>query len=237
MLFNVQIINHALPAISVNVADGGNGVGGVTYAELKQSLGQQTYDVGCLYLYSTNQTQLSGVINYNIFDSNGNAKVTNVVTAIDPYQFVGSLLINIKDKVNIPIILNGNSSVSTTILPDTFFQIKFLADRVNNKLGLINSNFSQMQEITGTTFFDGTYSEAGSAMSCSGRDNLLTGQETRKTDVVQDPQVLKQQLDVIEKTIGKGTENITLPPKELDCSIFLLIASVSAGLYLFSKKE
>jgi hypothetical protein len=237
MLFNVQIINHAVPAVSVSVADKGNGVGGVTYAELKQSLGQQTYDVGCLYLYSDNQTQLAGVINYNIFDSNGNAKVTNVVTAIDPYQFSGSLLINIKDKVNIPIILNGNSSVSTEVLPNTFFQVKFLADRVNNKLGLINSNFSQMQEITGSTFFESTYSEAGSAMSCSGRDNLLTGQELRKTDVVQDPQVLKQQLDVIERPNGKGTENITLAPKELDCSIFLLLASVSAGLYLFSKKE
>jgi hypothetical protein len=233
MLFNVQIINHALPAVSVNVADKGNGVGGVTYAELKQSLGQQTYDVGCLYLYSDNQTQLAGVINYNIFDSNGNAKVTNVVTTIDPYQFVGSLLVNLKDKVNIPIILNGNSSVSTQVLPNTFFQVKFLADRVNNKLGLINSNFSQMQELTGSTFFDGTYSEAGDAMSCSGRDNLLTGQELRKTDSIQDPQVLKQQLGAIQ------LKNDTTPLKnmELDCNIFLLLASVSAGLYLFSKKE
>lgn len=234
MLFNVQIINHALPAVSVNVADKGNGVGGVTYAELKQSLGQQTYDVGCLYLYSDNQTQLAGVINYNIFDSNGNAKVTNVVTTIDPYQFVGSLLVNLKDKVNIPIILNGNSSVSTQVLPNTFFQVKFLADRVNNKLGLINSNFSQMQEITGSTFFEGTYSEAGSALSCSGRDNLLTGQELRKTDVIQDPQVLKQQLDAIKQK----NDNITpLKNMDLDCNIFLLLASVSAGLYLFSKKE
>jgi hypothetical protein len=238
MLFNVQIINHAVPAISVIVADKGNGVAnGVTYAELKQSLGQQSYDVGCLYLYSDNQAQLSGVINYNIYDANGEAKVTNVVTTIDPYQFVGSLLVNLKDKVNIPIILNGNSSVSTTVLPNTAFQVKFLADRVNNKLGLINSNFAQMQDITGTTFFDGTYSEAGDAASCAGRNNLINGQEIKKTDVVQDPQVLKQQLDVVERPNGKGTDNITLAPKELDCSIFLLIASVSAGLYLFSKKE
>tara|TARA_R110000868_G_scaffold363433_1_gene625704 strand:- start:145 stop:831 length:687 start_codon:yes stop_codon:yes gene_type:complete len=228
MLFNVQIINHTLPAISVSVADGGNGVGGVTYAELKQSLGQQVYDVGCLYLYSDNQTQLAGIINYNIFDVNGNAKVTNIVTTIDPYQFVGSLLVNLKDKVNIPIILNGNSSVSTTVQPNTFFQVKFLADRITNKVGLINSNFTQMEELTGTKFFEGTYSEGGDAMSCSGRDNLITGQSTNKTDIIQDPQVLKK-YDVLQPPSVKKMG--------LDCNIFLLIASVSAGLYLFSKKD
>ena len=173
------------------------------------------------------------VINYNIYDASGEAQVTNVVTTIDPYQFVGSLLISLKDKVNIPIILNGNSSVSTSVLPNTSFQIKFLADRVNNKLGLINSNFAQMQDITGTTFFDGTYSEAGDAESCAGRNNLLNGQEIKKMDVVQDPQALKQ-LDVIQP---KSDTSSPIKKMELDCNIFLLIASVSAGLYLFSKKE
>ncbi len=223
MLFNVQIINHALPAISVSVADGGNGVGGVTYAELKQSLGNQVYDVGCLYLYSDNEKQLTGVINYNIFDVNGNANITNVVTAVDPYQNVNSLLVKISDKVNSPIIFNGNSSVSTIVLANTFFQVKFLADRITNKLGLINSNFKQMEELVGSKFFEGTYSEGGDAMSCSGRDNLLTGQELRKTDIIQNQQVLNV-LPSVKKM-------------ELDCNIFLLIASVSAGFYLFSKKD
>jgi hypothetical protein len=230
MVFNVQIINHTVPAISVVVADKGNGISnGVTYPELKQSLGQQSYDVGCLYIYSDNQNQLSGVINYNIFDANGEAKVTNVVTTIDPYQHANSLLVTLKDKINIPIILNGNSSVSTTVLPDTFVQVKFLADRVSNKLGLVNSNFTQMEELTGSKFFEGTYSSAGDALSCSGRDNLITSQATQKTDIIQDPQVLKQ-YDVLQTPSVKKMEM-------LDCNIFLLIASVSAGLYLFSKKE
>lgn len=233
MVFNVQIINHTIPAISVIVADKGNGISnGATYAEVKQSLGQQTYDVGCLYLYSDNQTQLAGVINYNIFDVNGNAKVTNVVTTIDPYQHANSLLVTLKDKVNIPIILNGNSSVSTTVLPNTFFQVKFLADRVTNKLGLVNSNFTQMEELTGSKFFEGTYSSGGDALSCSGRDNLITSQETHKTDIIQDPQSLKQ-YDVAQPP----AQIPSVKKMELDCSIFLLIASVSAGLYLFSKKE
>ena len=191
--------------------------------DLEQSLGNQVYDVGCLYLYSDNEKQLTGVINYNIFDVNGNANITNVVTAVDPYQNVNSLLVKISDKVNSPIIFNGNSSVSTIVLANTFFQVKFLADRITNKLGLINSNFKQMEELVGSKFFEGTYSEGGDAMSCSGRDNLLTGQELRKTDIIQNPQVLNV-LPSVKKM-------------ELDCNIFLLIASVSAGFYLFSKKD
>lgn len=226
MIFNVNIINHTLPAISVKVADGGNGVGGVTYKELKQSLGNQVYEVGCLYLYSDNERQLTGVINYNIYDVNGNANITNVVTAVDPYQNVNSLLVKLSDKVNSPIIFNGNSSVSTTILPNTYFQVKFLSDRITNKLGLINSNFAQMEQITNTDFFYSTYSEAGSAESCAGRDNLLTGQEVRKTDVIQN------------QSINTSNELLLKNPslKEPDYRILLLIASVSAGVYLFSKE-
>jgi hypothetical protein len=227
MIFNVTIIHHALPAISVVVADGGNGVGGVTYKELKQSLGNQVYDVGCLYLFSDNTKQLIGTINYNIYDVNGNAEITNIATTIDPYQAVNSLLVKLNDKVNTPIILNGNSSVSTTILPNTYVQIKFLADRITNKLGLVNNNFTQMQEITNTNFFESTYSKAGDALSCSGRENLLTGQNT-----------LIQKTDVLENLPSKTTTTDTgiIHKYEPDYTFLLLIASVSAGVYIFSKQ-
>jgi hypothetical protein len=229
MIFPVQVVNHTVPAISVVVADKGNGVGGVTYAELKQSLGQQVYDVGCLYLYSDNQNQLTGVINYNIFDSNGTADVTNIVTAVDPYQFVGSLLIPLKDKVNIPVILNGNSSVSTTVLPNTYFQVKFLADRISNKLGLLNSNFTQMESITNTQFFSDTYSESGGDGCNSGRGNLLTGQQVKKNDIVENAIPTPQ-------TIASSKIKTPLEIKsQMNYNIFLLLASISAGMYLISK--
>lgn len=227
MVFNVTIINHAVPAISVVVADKGNGVDGVTYKELKQSLGNQVYDVGCLYLYSDNDKQLNGVINYNIYDVNGNANITNIATLTDPYQYVGSLLVKIKDKVNSPIIFNGNSSVSTTVLANTYLQIKFLADRITNKLGLVNNNFTQMEAITNSNFFNSTYSQAGDASSCAGRENLLTGQEIKKTEVVQNS--TNNALINVPKLL------IETKTKKPDYTILLLIASVSAGVYLFNK--
>lgn len=220
MIFNVEIVNHTLPAVSVIVADRGNGVGGVSYTELKNSLGQQIYDVGCLYLYTTNDTQLSNVINYNIYDVNGNVDVTNIVTTIDPYQYVGSLLVNLKDKTNTPIILNGNSSVSTTILPNSNLQIKFLADRITNKLGQLNSNFTQMDALTGTNFFQGTYSDASDAASCSGRENLLTSQAVKKSEVIE----------------NKTTTTIQ-KPTNINYDILLLISIVSTSLYLYSNKD
>ena len=56
MLFNANIVNHSTPAVSVQVADSS----GVTYSQIKQSLGSQVYDVKGLYLYSENLNQLIG---------------------------------------------------------------------------------------------------------------------------------------------------------------------------------
>ena len=204
-------------------------MGGVTYKELKQSLGNQVYDVGCLYLNTDNTSQLNGTINYNLYDVNGNANITNIATLTDPYQTVNALLVKIKDKVNTPIIFNGNSSISTTILPNTYVQVKFLADRITNKIALINSNFTQMEEITNSKFFQGTYSEAGDATSCAGRDNLLTGQTLKKNIINENPKnnAFGIPTNVISKLNNK---------KQSDYSILLLIASVSAGVYIFSKE-
>ena len=151
MVLNATIINHTAPAVSVVVADN---VGNVTYNQLRNSLGNQVYDVQGLYLYSQNASQLIGVINYNIYQSTGDKDVTNIVTTVDPYQFSGSIIVDLKDKVNSPIILNGQSSVSTAILPNTYLQIKFLAERTTNSFGMNLQNFNEMQKITNTKFFE-----------------------------------------------------------------------------------
>ena len=151
MVLNATIINHTAPAVSVVVADN---VGNVTYNQLRNSLGNQVYDVQGLYLYSQNASQLIGIINYNIYQSTGDKDVTNIVTTVDPYQFSGSIIVDLKDKVNSPIILNGQSSVSTAILPNTYLQIKFLAERTTNSFGMNLQNFNEMQKITNTKFFE-----------------------------------------------------------------------------------
>ena len=77
MNFTANIVNNANPAVTVSVADAS---GGVTYAQIKNSLGQQVYDVSQLYIYSTNLTQLIGVIKYQRYDVTGNQKIFSIAT-------------------------------------------------------------------------------------------------------------------------------------------------------------
>jgi hypothetical protein len=154
MVFNAQVVNHTLPAISVNVADAGQGINApVTYEQIRQSLGISNYDVKEFFLYSTSYTQLSGVVNYNSFDSDGNRKIVNVVNAIDPYQNTTALSVDLK---NLPchFLLNGFSSVSTIILPNSYLQVNLRSERISNSLGLNLTNFDTMNKITKTKFFD-----------------------------------------------------------------------------------
>ena len=133
MNFPVQVINQPTPAISVVNAD--SGVPPVTYEQIKQSLGRQVYEITNLYLYSENINQLLGVIQYQIFDSNGAQQYSSIATTIDPYEG-NSVAIDI-DLTNYlqNFILNGNSSFSAIILPETYVQVKWYAKRITNGLG------------------------------------------------------------------------------------------------------
>jgi hypothetical protein len=149
MNFTTTITNHPLPAVSVIVADDS----GVTYNEVKNSLGNQVYQVNGLYLYSSSISQLIGAIKYQRFDVSGNQDISSIVTAIDPYQDSPSLVVDLKN-FNTPIILNGNSSVATTLQPNVFLQVKFLANRITNSFGMNLENFREMDRITRTKFFE-----------------------------------------------------------------------------------
>jgi len=149
MVFNAVIINYTTPAVSVQVADSS----GVTYNQIKQSLGNQIYEVQGFYLYSPNTSQLIGTIQYQRYDSTGHQDITSIATVVNPYQNVNSLIVDL-EKTAIPIILNGQSSVATTILPQTSLQLKFLSKRVTNSFGMNLNNFRDMQRITNTEFFD-----------------------------------------------------------------------------------
>lgn len=132
-VFPVQIINNTTPAVSVTVAN--SGVPAVTYQQVKQSLGAHVYRILELYLYSLNMNQLLGVIQYQIFDSNGNQKYSSIATTIDPFS--GNSVATTIDlrRYEQAFILNGNSSFQTTILPNTYVQVKFWAQRITNEFG------------------------------------------------------------------------------------------------------
>lgn len=171
MVFNVNVVNHTLPAVSVNVADAGQGINApVTYEQIRQSLGISIYDVREFFLYSTSYTQLVGVVNYNAYDTDGNRKIVNVVNAVDPYQNTTTLNVDLT-KLPCAIILNGFSSVSTVMLPNSFLQVNLKTERVTNSLGLNLTNFDQLNDFTNTDFFGET--EYGSTIA----DIMATNRE------------------------------------------------------------
>jgi len=153
MVFNAQIVNHTQAGVSVNVADAGSGATApVTYEQIRNSLGNHNYNVDSFFLYATNYNQLVGVINYIIYDSDGVQTTTNITTAVDMYQNTTSLSVDLK-KLPIPILLNGNSSISTTILANTFLQINLYTTRITNSFGLNLNNFNEMNKLLGLDFF------------------------------------------------------------------------------------
>lgn len=151
MIFAVNVINNTQPAVSVEVAD--SGVPSLTYNQIKNSLGNQVYNIQGLYLFSNNLTQLLGVIQYQRYDSSGEQAVRSIALAVDPYQFANALDVDLR-KDNAFYILNGNSSVSFTLLANTTLTFKMYTQRIKNTLGGIFSNFKMMEEIFKPNFYD-----------------------------------------------------------------------------------
>lgn len=226
MNFPVQVINQATPAISVTNAD--SGVPPVTYEQIKQSLGRQVYEITNLYLYSENINQLLGVIQYQIFDSNGNQNYSSIATTIDPYEGNSVAIdIDLRDYLQ-DFILNGNSSFSTTILPNTYVQVKWYANRITNGLGGGGlENFKQIEIDANKPDFFNNY---GSPIS----EIQETGIEMQ-ADLSVPISGLKP---LHEQNIMQPSQPMTIKVTE-DCThlIWLGVAAISVGAYMLKKKD
>ena len=148
--FLVEVVVYPTddPAILVQIAEGnGGGTGGVTYGQVVSS-----YDVKGLYLYTPNQQQLNKPIFYSSYDAQGNAQVISIPNVLNPNQIVPSSLVDLS-QFDGSIILDGQSTINTQILPLNSLQIKFLSKEIASSADLSN-NFLDMEEITGTRFFE-----------------------------------------------------------------------------------
>ncbi len=150
MVFSPVIIINSTPAVSITVADAG--VPPITYAQVLNSLGTYVYLINSLYLYSSNISQLISTYNYNRYDSDGKKIISNVITTVDPYQQAQSLNVDLKDFAT-QVVLNGNSSVSTTLLPNVYLQFTLYAKRVTTSYGMNTYNFKELESIFRPEFF------------------------------------------------------------------------------------
>jgi hypothetical protein len=218
--FPVQIINNTIPALSVEVAD--SGVPAVTYQQVKQSLGTQVYKINDLYLYSENINQLLGIIQYQRFDSDGNQTYSSIATTIDPYS--GNSIATTIDlrKYEDTFILNGNSSFSSVILPNTYVQLKFWANRITNSFGRNFENFEQIEKDANKPFFFNNY---GSLIPDIRESNIEIEKSSTLVELSEIPSKEKQQ---------KSLEGA---PEDLHHLLFLGIAALAVGTYVLKSKD
>jgi hypothetical protein len=218
MIFAPTVIKNTLPQVSVTVADSGNPP--ITYNEIKQSLGSQVYNIDMFYLFSTVQNQLIGVIKYNRYDVNGNADVRNIVTTIDPYQYTNALYKDLT-KQDFGFILNGNSSVSSIILPQAFIEFRLFTRRITNAMGINQYNFSQMEDIFKKHYY-GTF---------NGFE--FDGDTINFEDLP--PKTQADFMEMVNMTQEITIENMPKQNHEEGLAV-LSIAAIGVGLYLFYGK-
>lgn len=125
---------------------------GVTYQQFLNSLGAYVYWFDVVYLWTTNPSQINEVVLYNYTDVNGNAKSLSVTPTKDPYQFSPALYINVK---NFDIVVDGNSTFSFNLLPNTTLKFKLYGDgmSVNQLHGDKRSNFDELAKTIGMPDF------------------------------------------------------------------------------------
>lgn len=205
MIFNANIVNHTNPAVSLQVAD--SGVPPLTYNQIKNSLGNQVYNIQGLYLYSTNVNQLLGVIQYQRYDSTGEQSYRSVALTIDPYQGTNALDVDLRTHSEF-YILNGNSSLSFTMLPNADLIFKTYNQRIKNTLGDITTNFKAMEEIFKPYFFENYKGEEDFEANYGKEDELIN-----KTTTITKPLSYK-----------------------LDSTPIVFVSAFAIGLILLSKK-
>lgn len=214
MTFSPTVTVNVTPALTVQVAD--SGVPPVTYNQVKQSMGSYVYLVKGFYVYSTSYSQLIGVINYQRYNSDGNQNLTNIATTVDPYQGATAIKVDLKDFAT-PIVFNGNSSIATTILANTYVQIQFYTARITNSFGENLNNFLEMEKITGKhNFFD--YGKPDDSIN-------KAAESTAKIN----SGVMKAPEPPLVKPARKQLDNAPL--------ILLSVAAASFAMYLFKSSK
>jgi hypothetical protein len=154
------------------------------------------------------------VIKYNRYDATGNQEVTNITTTVDPYSFVNAIDVDLK-QYPIGIILNGNSTLSTTILPNAYLQVKLYCRRITNAFGLNGANFREIEEIFRPKFFQD-----------------FEGFETDgKLIILNPPNQLKSKEEIEEVPL----KNVMVEDDRTSLAV-LSFAAFSFGLYLFVKE-
>jgi hypothetical protein len=254
-IFPVEYIPQGDPALTITIQDSGaGGGGGTTYAQVRNAFSQNVYEVKGLYLFSPNILQLSNVIQYNSLDVNGNKQILNIVNVVDPNQFINSSIVDLS-QFDGNVVLNGNSFVSSEILPFNTLQMKFLAKNLDTNSEL-QSNFLDIEKATNTKFFeqqlnDMSVFERNEALIINAipeevvpltivdqyRRNIREDISTQNESVAQQNEEFNIDTQTKQTTIQEKEEKRPLILANNYTPLILLGVAGIAAVYLFSKNK
>lgn len=229
------LVNTSSPPLVVTIAD--PGVPGVTYDQVKNSLGQYVYLVQGFYVYSNTLNQLIGAINYNRYESDGNQDITNIITTVDPYQDANSIVVDL-EKFCTDVVFNGNSSVSFTVLGNATLQLKLYCRRIENSFGRHLNNFKDIEFMDFKPDFFDNYGNRSSIAAANGyaQDTASMGYLPLVPDYELSIGVPKPECSVPEVKVVKREEKIIDPEKDKIPVMFLAVAAISLGALMISRK-
>jgi hypothetical protein len=228
MIFVPTVINNTTPALSVQVADTGDPA--VTYPQIKQSFGSYVYNIESLYIYTPNINQIIGVIQYQRFDATGQQEVFNIPTTLDPYQLENAINVDLTTSDTM-FILNGNSSFSTTILPNTYIQIKIRTKRITNSFGRNLDAFKEMERIFRKPNFFDNYGDVKLIQETNKgiRENISTKTTHEKIDT--------ENLEDVEINLNNFTGKLTDNTKDVIVFSLLSLGIICVGIYFYKRKK
>jgi len=148
--FSPTVTVQTTPAVLVT----SSGASTPTYEQIRRSLGDNVYNAYEVYFASNNFQQISGVLQFNKYDSNGNITNYDIVPFVSPYQKQKTLFFQLNSR---DTVIDGRNTFQFPLLPNTALNFKvfmehtsveeFIDDNGQNALG--QSNFQQFETATG----------------------------------------------------------------------------------------
>lgn len=120
--FSVNIQTNTTPAITVSMS------GNTTYSQFKQSLGSIVYYINRIYLFSSNLNQIQGVFSYSKYDADGNQRIESVISAISPFQYQNSIILELQNK---NLVIDGRDYVRFNMQPNTSLTLKAYCNKIS----------------------------------------------------------------------------------------------------------
>jgi len=150
------ITNLLIPTLQVDIPVTVDSVGNLTYNTIQESISTNNYESNFIYAQSTNCNQVGQVFTYLEQDISGNATVTALPFAFDPYQ--AQCAIYYHTPAN-SVIFSGESSLNFTMLPQTTLGLKVFASSASATLiqdeisGFKNNTFVEVEKNLGSDIF------------------------------------------------------------------------------------